>query len=184
MDFLRNEAFSTPTWMLQDDIVRNIGPSGIVDRIGAMQSRMLRNVLRSDRLRRMVENEALNGTSAYALSDLAKDLRSAIWGELNSNKAIDAYRRNLQRAHIATLQSILHTDKHKTDLSSMAQAELDWIKKKAMKASKRYKNAIVKAHLKAVQHVIDNPPAMETPSLSRRSDMEHDGHEGCLHYYE
>ena len=184
MDFLSREAFTTPTWMLEDDIVRNIGPSGIVDRIGSMQSRMLRNVLRSDRLMRMVENEALNGAQAYALNDLAQDLRSSIWGELNGNKSIDAYRRNLQRAHVTALQGILNNDKHKTDLSAMAQAELDWIEKKAMKAAKRYKNNMVGAHLKAVHSVINNPPAMEKASATRRSDMEHDLHEGCMHHYE
>ena len=184
MNFLSREAFSTPAWMLEDDIVRNIGPSGIVDRIGAMQSRMLRNVLRSDRLMRMVENEALNGAQAYSLSDMAKDLRSAIWGELNGNKRIDAYRRNLQRAHVTALQGIINNDKHKTDLSAMAQGELDWIEKKAMKAAKRYKNDMASAHLKAVHHVILNPPAMEKPSTTRRSDMEHDLHEGCMHHYE
>jgi len=182
MDFLQREAFTTPTWMLEDDIVRNIGPSGIVDRIGAMQSRQLRNLLRSDRLMRMVENKALNGAAAYSLSDLAKDLRSGIWGELNGNKSIDVYRRNLQRAHVTALQGIVNSDKHKTDLSAMAQSELEWIEKKSMKASRRYKDSMLSAHLKAVSHVINNPPVMEKGSSSRRADEEVDLHEGCGHY--
>ena len=178
MDFLNQEAFSTPHWLLQDDIVRNIGPSGIVDQIGNLQSRLLANLLRQDRLMRVVDNMALNGGQAYSLTDICEDLRSSIWNVSN----VDSYKRNLQRAHVRVLQSLMERDRNKTDLTAMAKAELEWIKAKSKKASKRSKNGMLSAHYAAINYSVDNPPAPEkSTSSGRRSDADLDLHQGCNH---
>jgi hypothetical protein len=157
MQFLMDEAFTTPTWMLQDDIIRNIGPSGIITKIGDMQYRQLRYLLRSDRLKRIIENKALNGKTAYALSDLFKDLRRGILQVDNP----DTYQRNLQRSYVLHLLKLVHDDGGKTDISASARGELQWIQKRGKKAAKRNKLDVQSLHTAELYHMIQEPPVMK-----------------------
>ena len=107
MQFLQEELFSTPTWMLDNDIFNKIEFAGVLDRMRRMQTGTLNRLLSFDRLARISENEALNGSDAYALVEMMTALRKGIWSELYSNTAIGIYRRNLQRAYIDRLAYLM-----------------------------------------------------------------------------
>ncbi|MBT8219529.1 MAG: zinc-dependent metalloprotease [Bacteroidia bacterium] len=156
MNFLNEHVFSTPTWLLQKSILENIRPSGAVDRIRSMQTRQLNNLLRADRLARMIDNEALNGTEAYTLSEMMKDFRFGCWSELVKVQPIDAYRRNLQRAHVERLAKLMNDDKEKrSDISAVCRAELKGIQTAVKTSIPKYKEGIVKYHLQDVDAFID-----------------------------
>lgn len=157
MKFLNEDVFSTPDWLLQKEILNNIGPSGAVAAVGSMQSRLLSNLLRKDRLERMIENEALNGAEAYKLTTMLSDLRKGLWSELSATKEIDTYRRNLQRAHVEMLAGLMKQDeKNRTDISAAARAELKTIQGMAKSASSRYSSGIVQYHLKDIDALIES----------------------------
>ena len=103
MQFLQKELFTTPTWMLNNEIFNKIEFAGVLDRMRRMQTGTLNRLLSFDRLARISENEALNGNDAYTLVEMMTALRKGIWSELNNNKDIGIYRRNLQRAYIDRL---------------------------------------------------------------------------------
>ncbi|MBB6324615.1 hypothetical protein FHS59_000230 [Algoriphagus iocasae] len=157
MKFLNEDVFSTPDWLLQKEILNNIGPSGAVAAVGSMQSRLLSNLLRKDRLERMIENEALNGAEAYKLTTMLSDLRKGLWSELSATKEIDTYRRNLQRAHVEMLAGLMKQDeKNRTDISAAARAELKTIQGMAKSASSRYPSGIFQYHLKDIDALIES----------------------------
>ncbi len=156
MKFLNENVFTTPDWLLQEEILSNIEPSGAVSSIGSLQSRILSNVLRKDRLERMIDNEALNGAEAYSITQMLSDLRKGIWSELASAKDIDAFRRNLQRAHVERLASLLTQDeKSRSDVSAAVRAELKAIQSSARSASSRYNAGIVQNHLRDIDALVD-----------------------------
>lgn len=155
--FLNENVFSTPQWLLQKEILNNIEPSGAVSSIGSMQSRVLSNVLRLDRLKRMIENEALNGAGVYSMTQMLSDLRKGIWSELSGSKDIDAFRRNLQRAHVERLASLMNQDeKSRSDISAAVRAELKTIQTSARSASVRYSSGIVQNHLRDIDAMVDS----------------------------
>lgn len=157
MDFLIQDVFTTPEWLLQKEILSNIEPSGAVDAIGSMQSRMLGNLLRRDRLERMIENEALNGNEAYSLTAMLSDLRKGLWSELSGTKPIDAFRRNLQRAHVERLVALMEQDAgNRSDISAAVRAELKFIQSTAGSASARYSAGIMQYHLKDIEEMIES----------------------------
>jgi len=136
--------------------VRNIGPDGVMPRIRSLQERQLSGLLRTDRLARLVEQEALNGPDAYALTDMLEDLRTGLWAELGGGNTIDGFRRNLQRSHVAKLGALLDEDmKKRTDVGAAARAELRMIRKAASGAASVYKAGIVRYHLEDVVALID-----------------------------
>jgi hypothetical protein len=100
--FLNDNAFKTPTYFLDDEILRRIEVEGALDRIRGAQTRVLARLLEDTRMDRMIEFEALaaNGRDVYPLADMLVDVRRGIWSELSSGTAIDAVRRNLQRAYL------------------------------------------------------------------------------------
>lgn len=99
--FLNENAFATPTWAIDRDILRRIEPVGALNRIRNAQNSVLSNLLNSARFARLVELEAIDGQSAYAPSDFLADVRKGVWKELDAPQVkIDAYRRNLQRAYL------------------------------------------------------------------------------------
>lgn len=101
--FLNQEAFATPTYFLDQEVLRRIEVDGALTRVGRAQNRVLTNLMSDARLSRMTEFEALaaSGGETYAPGELLTDLRRGLWSELrNGTVVIDAFRRNLQRAYL------------------------------------------------------------------------------------
>ncbi len=102
MQFLQANAFVTPVWLMDRDILKKIEASGSLERIGSAQTRTLSSVLNNGRLLRMVELEAnaRSRNEVYPVSDMLTDLRRGLWRETDSGAPIDAYRRRLQRSYL------------------------------------------------------------------------------------
>ncbi|HSC28729.1 MAG TPA: zinc-dependent metalloprotease [Vicinamibacterales bacterium] len=103
--FLNENAFETPAWTVNAEILRRIEPSGVLDRVRSSQQRVLNSLLSSPRLLRLVEQEMLDGAQAYRPLDFLADVRRGVWSEIYDGQPaqVDAFRRNLQRAYVETL---------------------------------------------------------------------------------
>lgn len=107
--FLNDNAFATPSWAIDVDLLRRIEPVGVLNRVRNAQSSVLNSLLNSSRFARLVEQEAQDGAKAYSPRNFLADVRSGIWRELDSPApVIDAYRRNLQRAYLETVNTKLN----------------------------------------------------------------------------
>lgn len=107
VQFLNKELFTTPSWLMDQNIISRIGDFGALERVRGVQVGALNGILEWGRLGRVIENEALNGKDAYSMAELFDDLRIGIWSELSSGKNIDVHRRSLQRAHIERLELLM-----------------------------------------------------------------------------
>lgn len=115
MQFMHQQLFTTPYWMLDKNILSKTKAAGSVERIRSMQVRSLNSILAFDRLARVIENETLNGNNAYGLTTMMEDLRKGLWKEVKQGKTPDTYRRNLQRAHIERLGYLLKEEQKLSD---------------------------------------------------------------------
>ncbi|WP_247231872.1 zinc-dependent metalloprotease [Telluribacter sp. SYSU D00476] len=107
LGFIINQAFVTPSWMIDDNILRRFEGVGMVERVRSAQERVLNSVLEPGRMARLIENQTLNGNKAYGLLTMMGDLRGGIWTELKTNKVPDTYRRNLQRAYLDRMEYLM-----------------------------------------------------------------------------
>ena len=110
MNFLNDQLFETPTWMIDNNILNKIEFAGITNRIRSTQSRTLNSILDFGKMARLIENEAINGKAAYTLIDMMSELKNGIWKELYNNKEIDVYRRNLQLAYLDRISYIMNEE--------------------------------------------------------------------------
>jgi hypothetical protein len=100
LKFLLEEAFTTPIWLLDEQLMNKIESDGAIDRVKSIQLRSLTALMDKDRLIRMVEMQERYRTDAYAVTEMLTNLRKGLFSELYSSKNVDAYRRNIQRAYI------------------------------------------------------------------------------------
>lgn len=108
VQFLLANAFKTPTYLINREILRRIEPNGIVGRVRVAQTSLLNSLLQNSRLDRLAEQSALDAT-AYSPLQLLTDLRAGIWSELATPALpIDIYRRNVQRAFLDTIDNRLN----------------------------------------------------------------------------
>jgi hypothetical protein len=105
--FLNRQLFETPQWMLDPGVLSMIKPGAGVEQVRQVQEATLTSLFDYARMQRLIETQAAN-PKAYALDDLFTDVRSGVWSELRTRKAIDTYRRNLQKVHAERLIALIN----------------------------------------------------------------------------
>lgn len=156
--FLNNQLFDTPEWLINPEILYRIEESGIVERVKALQTRTLGSILSEDRMKRVLENEAVNGNSAYSAIELMDDLRNSVFSELRRSTSIDTYRRNLQKAFIVQLGALLNADDDgikTSDIPSIARGNLSRLQTEINRGLRLSRDTQSRYHLEYLAEQID-----------------------------
>ncbi len=170
--FLNREAFQTPEWMLDTDILRRIEHAGALERIRAAQSNVLNNLLDAQRMGRLIEAEVLD-ESSYTAPMMLADVRKGIWTELARGQEIDVYRRSLQRTYLQAMENLMNSEAPnippqfrqfvtatpinvaQSDVRAFARGELETVKSEAQQALRRTSDRATQLHLRDVIYRID-----------------------------
>ncbi|HEX5214447.1 MAG TPA: zinc-dependent metalloprotease, partial [Vicinamibacterales bacterium] len=163
--FLLNNAFQTPQFMIQPDILRRIQTTGVVERIRTAQNGMMNGLLQSARLDRMVEQVALDGPAAYSPIEFLTELRKGVWSELaNPAQPIIIYRRNLHRSYLDTIDNRLNGPTAPSDeVRALLKGELRALDGELTTALSRVTDDLTKRHLQDCKDqiaIILDPRAM------------------------
>ena len=106
LQWLHNNLFETPTWLVDPDILQNIDHAGYFEKIRRTQSRYLDRLLSFDRLGRLIDAETTQ-SEYYSALDMMADLRKGLWSETERGSSVDIYRRNLQRTYIDRMEYLM-----------------------------------------------------------------------------
>ena len=173
LNFLHEYVFTTPTFLLDADVLRRIEASGSTERMQRNQERVLATVMANDKLLRLIETASISGSSNENLgvTELLENLQNGLFADLVANGSPDVFRRNLQRSFVANLVSKLSAppppsgtmspmlamfappNVYKTDVRALVRAQLESL---ATKLKKGGGSDIVKAHKKDLLVVIDD----------------------------
>jgi hypothetical protein len=127
LQFLVNNAFTVPAFMVRTDVLRRIEPAGAVARVRTAQAAILTALLQNQRLDRMTEQSQIDGaTIAYAPLQFLADVRTGVWSELaKPGTAVTIYRRNLQRAYLDAMdQKVNGTPAASAEVRMLVKGEL------------------------------------------------------------
>lgn len=158
VEFLNEQLFATPNWLVDAEILGRIQQDGLVERMRGIQVRILNRLTMEEMLMRMIENEALNGNDAYTLTGLFTDMRQGIWRELYNGRKIDTFRRNLQKEHINRLGELMNLEEEKyanSDIPSVAMATLSRLERDVRSGLARQNDSTSRFHLQDIQKRID-----------------------------
>ena len=167
VDWLLKNAFTSPEWLNQSKISRNIHHASYVENIRSLQVRHLNNLLSADRMARLMENE-VNDVNYNAL-DMVRQLQRGIWSEVYSGAKIDIYRRNLQKAYLDRMNHLLNeapaqsnrgnstpVEISQSDIRSIVRGELVKLQRQLKSAQGRYANDLSRYHVDDAIVRIDN----------------------------
>ncbi|MEM9928450.1 MAG: zinc-dependent metalloprotease [Bacteroidota bacterium] len=118
--FINEQIFTTPEWLLEEDILKRISASGVAAQIEGLQASALRNLMSTTRLNRLAEQQALD-KNAYGLMDLMSETKAGVFTEANTNAA---FGRTLQANYVDGLTSLLNNDAAEADVKAAARATL------------------------------------------------------------
>ena len=111
MQFLVDEVFETPYWLIDTDVLRRFENDGAMERVRQAQASALDLVMDPQRMARLLEFEAIDGEeNTYLVTEMMSDVRAGVWSELQQGEAIGPYRRVLQRAYIGQLEELMTED--------------------------------------------------------------------------
>ena len=149
VQFLHEKAFTVPGFATKPEVLRRIEPAGVLNRIRTSQRGILNNVLGNARIARLVEQETLDGASAYGAVEFLADVRLGIWSELEARRVtIDAYRRNLQRSYLEILGEKLNgAAPASDDTRAFVRGELDTLRDEINNALKKASDRPTRLHL-------------------------------------
>lgn len=164
MEFLQEQLFTTPEWLIDQDIFNKIQFDGYLEKIKSYQERALNNVLDFGRFARMMENEELND-DAYTIVEMMEDLRSGLFSELRTGGEISRIRRNLQRTYISRMHHLMtekqsdiparyrsyisrsNIDVETSDIRPLVRAELKTLQRDMRRAINRTRDTMSRYHL-------------------------------------
>ena len=163
--FLHKQLFETPYWLLDPQILNKISNPSTAENISGTQTNILNSLLSSTRLYRMSLANARFGAGVYTVDELMTDIEKGLWSELSSKKAIDPFRRNLQKTYVDALYSLINNqsgntviiprtitiffggDIKNTDVPSVARAHLNLLKNQINAAIPAMTDKISRYHL-------------------------------------
>ncbi len=162
MKFLQDELFTTPEWLINQDIFNKIEFDGNLERVRGFQERTMSNLLDFGRMGRLIENSEINGKKAYSLVDMMTDLRKGVWSELNSGRTIDLYRRNLQRAYIEQMEKLMTEEQ-----SEIPARYRSYVTRTNVDVSQSDIRPVVRGELVTLQRSIRNAVGRANDQLTR-----------------
>ena len=161
MQFLQDQLFTTPEWLLDDSIFNKIEFDGSVERLRSYQVRTLNNILDFGRMARLIENETIN-ENAYGLLDMMTGLKAGVFKELSGGNTIDIYRRNLQRAYVDRM-GYLMTEKQ----NSIPSKYRSWINHSAINVEQSDIRPVVRAELNNLKRDVQRAIGRTSDKMSR-----------------
>ncbi|MBU2929251.1 zinc-dependent metalloprotease [Winogradskyella psychrotolerans] len=162
--FIQENLFETPEWLLDKNIFDRIEFTGSVERVRAMQSRTLNNIMSLGKMQRLIEANTYD-SNAYALTDMMSDLRKGVWSELRTGKKIDTYRRNLQRAHIDRLEYLMTAENQ-----TAGRRSSPYVKVTPVNTSQSDIRAVVRAELTSLRSQLRSARGGDTMSRIHIAD--------------
>jgi hypothetical protein len=151
MDFLRTHAFSDPSWVLNQDILSRVNQADFVDNFRGRQVSVLNNLVDPQRIARLIEYDNRSDADVYSPYEFMDDVRGTIWTELDRNREISVYRRNLQRAYIERLEYLMTEE-----LPSVPAAFRQFVGFTSVDVSQSDIRPIVREQLEILQRDISN----------------------------
>jgi hypothetical protein len=174
MNFLRTHAFSNPTWIVNDEILGRVNQADFVDSFRGRQVSVLNSLVDPQRIARLIEYENRLEGDLYSPFEFMDDVRAAIWSELRGNTAITVYRRNLQRAYIERMESLMNDELPsvpaafrqflgwtqvnvgQSDIRPIVRDQLEQLLADVQRSKTRVNDRATRVHLNDIERRIDN----------------------------
>lgn len=154
LKWLQENAFSSPTWLVNTSILKNTAHTGYLEKFRGLQVRVLNKILSLETLGRL-QNATVIDPNSYKPVVFLQELRIGIWSELNTNQNLTVYRRNLQRAYLERMEFLM-----KEEFRNNASSE-------SYNVSQSDVRALVRGELTSLKSLIQTKKGLQTTTENR-----------------
>jgi hypothetical protein len=155
MQFLKDNVFTTPVWLLDTTVLSRVGESP-TQIVGRSQDMVFQHLLSAKTLSKIAVNEAMYGEKAYSLIEFFNDLDAAMWTELKTYSPVDIYRRNLQRSYVDRIIELSKkSGKDYRDVAPLMSMKIAEIKATVKKALNKTKDPVTQYHLRFIHEKLE-----------------------------
>ncbi|CAM3937054.1 zinc-dependent metalloprotease [Flavobacterium cucumis] len=154
LKWLQENAFSSPTWLVNTSILKNTAHTGYLEKFRGLQVRVLNKILSLETLGRL-QNATVIDPNSYKPVVFLQELRVGIWSELNTNQNLTVYRRNLQRAYLERMEFLM-----KEEFRNNASSE-------SYNVSQSDVRALVRGELTSLKSLIQIKKGLQTTTENR-----------------
>ena len=168
LDYFNRNVFTKPSWLVDLPYIYNITdqPDNYLRSVvnNVVSTSNLLNIAKLTRMGQFAQADSSN----YRPEEYLSDLTSMIFSELGKGKAVDSYRRYLQRRFVSVALTVVNNkDNALTDGRALILAELKTIETRARKA--KSSDAVTKAHWQSIAQQIEEGlhPSASTDSSNR-----------------
>jgi hypothetical protein len=152
VEWINENVFTTPEWLVDPEIVQNINYSGYAERMRSIQSRYLNSLLNFERIGRLLNAETVSD-DYYSALEMMRDVRGGIFAPSGS---LDIYERNLQRAYVDRLEYLMteelqrgrtreYYNVNQSDVRSLVRGELKSLQS-VLSNKRRSGNTVTRYH--------------------------------------
>ncbi|MDB5141021.1 MAG: hypothetical protein JWR12_2937 [Mucilaginibacter sp.] len=165
MEFLNHQLFTTPTWMLDEKILNQIGETP-VQVIYHSQEPVLNRLVSAHTLNKLLAGEAADGQSAYKITDFFNDMNGSIFKEVKNNQPIDVYRRNLQKLYVNKLIELIKPKNPAEDMAAAIPARTGGRPTQQRELEETDVTSVAKGQLRMINNMIKTAMPNITDSMS------------------
>ncbi|MDR8391904.1 zinc-dependent metalloprotease [Aliifodinibius sp. S!AR15-10] len=173
MSWLNEYSFSTPSWLLDRQVLGLTNQSTAVETMRNYQETQLNTLLDPQRLARLIEFELRTEGDTYTAIEFMDDTRQGVWSELEDNTPIDVHRRNLQRVYLERMHHLMteelpdipdqykeiygwtEVDVSQSDIRALVREQLTILQEDIDQSLSAIDDRATVAHLRDVQSRID-----------------------------
>ncbi len=163
VEWLNNNVFNTPEWLIDPALIQNVQYSGYAEQMRSAQTRHLNNLLDFERLGRLLNAETVSD-NYYSALDLVKDVQAGIF---SPDGKLDIYERNLQRAYVDRLNYLMtgelrrgrsgdYYDVNQSDVRSIVRGALNNLSRTVARKKRGTNDTITLYHYEDLMARIDN----------------------------
>jgi hypothetical protein len=156
VDFLVDQAFQTPRWMVEADVLRRFEHAGALERVRTAQVGVLEDLLSPRRMARLLETEAVAPGDAYPLRSLLTDVREGVWTEVRDGDDVGPYRRNLQRGYLKQMHDLMTTGAEEPEVPEWAE---DYVQLTPVTVAQSDIRALVRSELQTLRAQVQRATA-------------------------
>jgi len=160
--WLGREALEAPVWLTPPEIRTLIGDAAGFEALSRRQVAVLNALLDPRRMARLSQMEVAQPEQAYSLPEFLDDMGRAVWLDPSGGRAIDPYRRTLQRAYLARVKTLMTEEPsapqgfggqapppslERSDIRPLLRAQLIRLRRQATNGAARSQDRVTQAHL-------------------------------------
>ncbi|NMM47006.1 zinc-dependent metalloprotease [Marinigracilibium pacificum] len=158
LTFVYENGFKTQKWLVNNTVLEKIDDNESISRISSVQISVLNELMKEERLNRIIDLQSKYGSEQYSVNDFFTDLENSLFEEIDSKEMPDNFRQALQMQYINNLNKFIDEENDSTHLNIKiaATASLERLDNDLTRISRTSSTGSFANYAKTLQRIVNS----------------------------